>query len=723
MPQYPFQDPRLAWEGRVQDLLARLSLEEKVSQMAHESRAIPRLEIPSYNWWNEGLHGVGRAGVATVFPQAIGLASTFDPDLVHRIARATSDEARAKHHEFARQGYRRQYQGLTFWSPNVNIFRDPRWGRGQETYGEDPFLTGRLGVAFVKGLQGEDPKYLKLVATPKHFAVHSGPEALRHHFDAQVSAKDMRETYLPAFHDCVVEGAAESVMAAYNRTNGEPCSGSKTLLSRILREEWGFQGYVVSDCGAIEDFHAHHSITQTPEQSAAMAVRGGCDLECGRVFSTLVEACGQGLISEAEIDRAVARLLRARFRLGMFDPPESVSYAKIPYDRVDSKEHRELALEAARASIVLLKNQDAFLPLGKDLGCIAVIGPNADDREVLLGNYNGFPSVSVTLLEGIRRAVSAKTRVLYARGSDITKGADSPWGDKADDGFGEALAAADSADVVVMALGLNNRLEGEEGSAARSEWMGDRISIELPAIQRQLFEAVAAKGKPIVLVLLGGSALAIPRENALARAVLLAWYPGEEGGTAVADVLFGDHTPSGRLPVTFVASIDQLPPFTDYSMTGRTYRFMEAEPLYPFGFGLSYTAFRYAGLKLEKHTVPAGQAVRLSVDVSNEGARGGNEIVQVYLTDLEASVRVPLRQLVGFARVYLEPGQTRSVSFTIQARQMSLIDEEGRRILEPGRFRVCVGGRQPDTRSEVLAGTAVLRAEFDVTGKHQELPY
>jgi beta-glucosidase len=723
MPQYPFQDPGLALEERVQDLLSRLSLEEKISQMAHESRAIPRLEIPAYNWWNEGLHGVGRAGVATVFPQAIGLACTFDPDLVRRIASATSDEARAKHHEFARQGYRRQYQGLTYWSPNVNIFRDPRWGRGQETYGEDPFLTGRLGVAFVKGLQGEDPKYLKLVATPKHFAVHSGPEALRHRFDARVSVKDMRETYLPAFRDCVVEGAAESVMAAYNRTNGEPCSGSATLLNNVLREEWGFQGYVVSDCGAIEDFHAHHGITQTPEQSAAMAVRNGCDLECGRIFSRLADARRQGLISEAEIDRAVARLLRARFRLGMFDPAESVPYAKISYDSVDSDGHRELAREAARASVVLLKNQDAFLPLRKDLGCIAVIGPNADDRDVLLGNYNGLPSVSVTILEGIRRAVSTKTRVLYARGSDVMKGPESPWGDKPDDGFGEALAAAESADVVVMVLGLNNHVEGEEGSATSSEWSGDRVTIELPALQRQLFEEVAAKAKPIVLVLLAGSALAIPREDSISRAVLMAWYPGEEGGTAVAEVLFGDSTPSGRLPVTFVKNVDQLPPFTDYAMTGRTYRFMAAEPLYPFGFGLSYVSFRYAGLKLEKTAVPAGETLGLSVDVKNEGARGGHEIVQVYLADLEASVRVPLRQLVGFARVYLEPGQTRRMSFTIEPRQMSLIDEEGRRILEPGRFRVCAGGCQPDARSESLTGTAVLCAEFEVTGKRTELPY
>ena len=723
MPQYPFQDPRLALEERVKDLVARLSLEEKVSQMAHESKPIPRLDVPAYNWWNEGLHGVGRAGVATVFPQAIGLAATFDPDLVGRIAEATSDEARAKHHEFARQGYRRQYQGLTFWSPNVNIFRDPRWGRGQETYGEDPFLTGRMGVAFVKGLQGRDPKYLKLVATPKHFAVHSGPEALRHQFDARVSPKDMRETYLPAFRDCVVEGAAESVMGAYNRTNGEPCSGSPTLLSKILRDEWGFKGFVVSDCGAIEDFHAHHSITKTPEESAAMAVRNGCDLECGHVFSRLVEACRQGLISEAEIDRAVGRLFRARFRLGMFNPPESVSYTAISYGTVDSKAHRDLARRAARASVVLLKNRDSLLPLSKDLGCIAVVGPNADDREVLLGNYNGLPSASVTILEGIRKAVSSKTRVLYARGSDLIRGPDSPWGDKPDDGFGEAMAAAEIADVVIMVLGLNNRVEGEEGSAASSEWSGDRLSIELPALQRQLFEAVAAKGKPIVLVLLTGSPLAIPRENAVSRAVLLAWYPGEEGGAAIADVLFGDYAPSGRLPVTFVESADQLPPFTDYSMAGRTYRFIESEPLYPFGFGLSYTTFHYSGLKLEQPAVPAGEALGLSVNVQNDGARASDEVVQVYLTDLEASVRVPLRQLAGFARVHLEPGQARNVTFSIQPSQMSLIDEEGRRTLEPGRFRVCVGGHQPDARSHTLAGTAAVCAEFEVTGKRLELAY
>jgi beta-glucosidase len=723
MPKFPFLDPDLPLNERVQDLLGRLTLQEKVSQMVYDSMAIPRLDIPEYNWWNEALHGVGRAGVATVFPQAIALAATFDTELMGRVASAISDEARAKHHEFARQGYRRQYHGLTFWSPNVNIFRDPRWGRGQETYGEDPHLTGRMGVAFIKGLQGNDPKYLKLAATPKHFAAHSGPEAFRHHFDARVSVKDLRETYLPAFRDCVVEGKAESVMGAYNRTNGEPCCASPTLLGKILREEWGFQGYVVSDCGAILDFHAHHTVTSTPEQSAALAVNNGCDLECGMVFPSLVDAVEHGLIGEGEIDRALARLLRTRFRLGMFDPPERVPYARIPYEKIDCAEHRSLARQAARESLVLLKNEEGFLPLRKDLGCIAVIGPNADDRDVLLGNYNGLPSKSVTILEGIRRAVTPETRVLYSPGADVARDDGYEWSEKADDGFAEALAAADRADAVVLVLGLNNRLEGEQGSAAQTKWQGDRVRIELPAIQRRLCEAVAAKGKPVVLVLMSGSALAVAREAEAARAVLLAWYPGEEGGAAVAEVLFGDYSPSGRLPVTFVASTDQLPPFSEYAMAGRTYRYMEAEPLYPFGYGLSYASFRYSELTLDGAAVPAGSPLAVSAKVSNVGSRGGEETVQLYLTDLEASVPVPLRRLVGFTRVTLAAGETKKVSFSISGREMALIDNEGRRILEPGRFRLSLGGRQPDPRSEALARTAVLSAEFEVQGRRKELPY
>jgi beta-glucosidase len=470
MANLPFRNPDLPVAERVKDLLKRLTLPEKISQMIHASVAIPRLDIPAYNWWNETLHGVARAGVATVFPQAIGLAAAFDAEMLHRVADAISVEARAKHHEFARQGYRRQYQGLTSWSPNINIFRDPRWGRGQETYGEDPFLTGRLGVSFVKGLQGDDPKYLKQVATPKHFAVHSGPEALRHHFDARVSPKDLRETYLPAFRDCVVEAGAASVMAAYNRTNGEPCCGSRTLLTDVLRKEWGFTGTVVSDCGAIEDFHAHHTVTSSPEQSAALAVKNGCDLECGRVYPSLEEAVAHGLISETEIDTAVSRLLETRFRLGLFDPDDRVPYSRIPYEAADSAEHRALARESARASMVLLKNEGGILPLSKDIGCIAVIGPNADEREVLAGNYNGRSARSVTVLEGIRRAVSPATRIIYAQGSDILLNTPSIWGEYPDDGFGEALAAAERADAVIMVLGLNSKIEGEEGSAPLSPW-------------------------------------------------------------------------------------------------------------------------------------------------------------------------------------------------------------------------------------------------------------
>ncbi len=722
MAKHPFLDSDLPLEKRVEDLLHRLTLEEKVSQMVHSSSAIPRLGIPEYNWWNEGLHGVGRAGIATVFPQAIGMAAAFDPALITRVAEAIADEALAKHHEFARQGYRRQYQGLNYWSPNVNIFRDPRWGRGQETYGEDPYLTGRLGVAFVKGLQGEDPARPKLVATPKHFAVHSGPEALRHHFDAVVSQKDLRETYLPAFRDCVVEGRAGSVMGAYNRTNGEACCASPTLLQKILREEWGFDGFVASDCGAIVDIYMNHTMVSSPERAAALAVRNGCDLECGHVYPSLVQAVAQGLIKEEEIDRALSRLLAARIRLGTFDPPQKDPRAKVPYEKVDCPEHRALALEAARASVVLLKNQGGILPLRKDISCIAVIGPNAADPEVLLGNYNGTPSRSVTILEGIRQAVSPRTRVMYAKGSEILD-KNFIWGEKNDDHFGEALAAADRAEAVIMVMGINNMIEGEEGAARLSQWAGDRIRIELPAIQRSLFQAVAAKGKPVILVLMSGSPLAVGEEADASRAVLQAWYPGEEGGTAVADVIFGTCSPFGRLPVTFVKSTDQLPPYTDYAMTGRTYRFMEEEPLYPFGYGLSYTSFEYSDLALSGASVRAGEPLSVSVKVTNTGAREGDEIVQLYLTDLESSVRVPLRQLVGFSRVHLPAGKSAVVSFQVTAAQMSVIDDAGGRVLEPGRFRLHAGGRQPDPRSQALCGTPVLSAEFQVTGQRKALPY
>jgi len=718
-----YLDPDQPLEKRVDDLVSRLTLEEKISQMIYASSAIPRLGIPEYNWWNECLHGVARAGTATVFPQAIGMAASFNDELLHRVACAISDEARAKHHEFARQGDRSIYKGLTFWSPNINIFRDPRWGRGQETYGEDPYLTGRMGVAFVKGLQGDHPKYLKTVATPKHFAVHSGPEPLRHSFDARVSEKDLRETYLPAFKECVKEGGAVSVMGAYNRTNGEPCCASPTLLQKILRDEWGFDGYVVSDCGAIHDIHAHHKVTNTPEESAALAVNAGCDLCCGREFESLVNAVKQGLISEEVIDKAVKRLFKARFQLGMFDPPERVPYAQIPYEVNDCEEHRRLALEMARESMVLLKNEGGLLPLKKDLKAIAVIGPNADSKKVLLGNYNGTPSKYVTALEGIRAKVSPQTRVYYAEGCELISTQSSFWGQEPTSGFAEALAAAQMADVVIMCLGLSPELEGEEGDAARSTAGGDKTSLALPDIQEELLKAVCATGKPVVLVLFSGSPVAINWAQENVPAILQAWYPGEEGGTAIADVLFGDYNPGGRLPVTFVKSTEQLPPFTDYSMKGRTYRYMEDEPLYPFGYGLSYTTFEYSNLKLSAQAIEAGQSLTVSVDVKNAGNIAGDEVVQVYLKDLEASVDVPIYKLEGFRRVKLQPGEATTVTFTLTPRQMALIDNDGRCILEPGKFRVMVGGRQPDRRSEALAKTSILVGEFEVRGEPLELEY
>jgi len=719
----PFRDQKLSYAERANDLLGRLTLEEKVSQMTYQSAAIPRLGIPEYNWWNECLHGVGRAGIATVFPQAIGLAATFDEPLVHRVAVATSDEARAKHHESARQGDRRIFKGLTFWTPNVNIFRDPRWGRGQETYGEDPYLAGRLGVAFVKGLQGDDPTHLKLVATPKHFAVHSGPEALRHSFDARVSEKDLRETYLAAFKECVVEGRAASVMGAYNRTNGEPCCASPTLLEKILREEWGFDGCVVSDCGAIADIHLHHKVTTTAEESAALAVGSGCDLCCGQDYRSLVEAVRQGLITEEAIDRSVRRLLTARLLLGMFDDPATVQYAQIPYEVNDSPEHRRLALDAARESIVLLKNGEALLPLRKELGAIAVIGPNADSRSVLLGNYSGLPSSSVTVLDGIQAKVAAGTKVIYARGCDLVAKGPDHWGRRDDDGFSEARSAAARADVVVMCLGISASLEGEEGDAPGSESQGDRVHIGLPDVQERLLRAVAAMGKPIVLVLMSGSAVALGWAAEHVRAILTGWYPGEEGGTAIAEVLFGDYNPAGRLPITFVRSVEQLPAFGDYRMKGRTYRYLTEDPLYPFGYGLSYTSFAYRNLSLSKGSILPGDNVRVRVEVENSGKRSGDEVVQLYVSDLEASVEVPHWSLKAFRRVRLEPGERRVLEFDLTSRQLALIDNNGRCILEPGLFRLYLGGGQPDSCSRSLSRGSPLSVDLTVEGEATQLEY
>ncbi len=851
----PYKNPALSVEERVIDLVSRMTLEEKVSQLLNGAAAIERLDVPEYDWWNECLHGVARAGLATVFPQAIGLAATWDTELMHRAATAISDEARAKHHEFLRRGKRGIYQGLTFWSPNINIFRDPRWGRGMETYGEDPYLTGKMGVSFVRGLQGDDPKYLKVVSTPKHYAVHSGPEPDRHAFDAKTDERDLRETYLPHFKACIEEAKAFSVMCAYNRYEGEACCGSNRLLTKILREEWGFEGYVVSDCDAIRDIWEGHKVVQTSPEAAALGIKSGCDLNCGVEYKSLLEAAKTGLITEQEIDVSVKRLFRARFRLGMFDPQDMVPYAKIPYSVVDSNKHKELALEAARKSIVLLKNENNMLPLKKDLGTIAVIGPNADDLEVLLGNYNGTPSHPITPLKGIRQKVSQKTKVLYSLGcewaenlphfevvpssalfiteegkrrnglkgdyfknrdfkgepafSRIDREVNFNWWDRApakdfdDDNFGvrwtgelvppvtgkyalgaeglngfrlyledellvkfssrhqpektyqsleleagkpykikvefferigeahikllwsvpgrdyekEAVDAAKQAEAVIMFMGLSPRLEGEEMEVKVEGFKGgDRLTLDLPAIQERLLKTIHALGKPIVLVLLNGSALAVNWANENIPAIIEAWYPGQAAGAAIADVIFGDYNPGGRLPITFYKSVDQLPSFIDYAMKGRTYRYFEGEPLYPFGFGLSYTLFKYSNLSAPK-IVQAREDVIISVDVENAGKMAGEEVVELYLTDVEASAPVPIRALKAFERISLRPGEKKTVRFTLAPEQLSLIDNNFKRVIEPGVFEVAVGGKQPGFKGSADARTTgALSARFEVKG-------
>jgi len=682
-----YLDTALPPAERAADLVSRMTPDEKISQMVHDAPAIERLGVPAYNWWNECLHGVARAGRATVFPQAIGLAATFDAPLMERAAEAISDEARAKYHQSVRQLNRRQYFGLTCWTPNINIFRDPRWGRGQETYGEDPHLTARMGVAFCRGLQGDDERYLKCVATAKHYAVHSGPEADRHAFDAVVGQRDLRETYLPAFAACVVVAGCWSVMGAYNRTNGEVCCGSETLLGKILRDEWGFTGYVVSDCGAIGDFHLHHKVTASAAESAALAVKNGCDLNCGCSYNALRMALDDGLIDEAEIDVAVTRLFEARFRLGMFDPDEQVPYAATGAEAVGCDEHVGLARRMARESIVLLKN-DGLLPLSKALGKVLVVGPNAVGMDVLLANYFGYSDRCVTPLEGILGAVSVGMQVEYVAGCELAG--------ESTEGFAGAVGAAVDADVIVACMGLTARLEGEEGAAADSDAGGDRRHIDLPGVQEELLKQLHATGKPVVLVLFSGSAVAVNWAAEKLPAIVQAWYPGETGGSAIADVLFGDYNPAGRMPVTVPKSLDDLPPFDDYAMAGRTYRFQQDEPLYRFGYGLSYTTFEYSDLRLSASEIGPDERVTVTVDVRNTGGRAGDEVVQLYVRDVEASVPVPIRHLEGFRRIHLAAGETQTVAFTLTPSQLACYDDTGGAIVEPGTFAISVGGGQPD---------------------------
>jgi beta-glucosidase len=718
-----YKNENLSFEERTKDLVARMTLEEKVTQMVYNAPSIPRLGIPSYNWWNEALHGVARAGVATMFPQAIAMAATFDEDLLEQVADVISTEARAKFHEAQRKGDHGIYKGLTFWSPNINIFRDPRWGRGHETYGEDPYLTGRLGVAFVKGLQGKDQKYMKAAACAKHFAVHSGPESERHSFNAVVSKKDLRETYLPAFKECVKEAGVESVMGAYNRTNGEPCCGSNMLLKETLREEWGFGGHVVSDCWALKDFHEHHGVTRTAPESVALALNNGCDLNCGVMYANLLIAHKEGLVTEEAIDRAVTRLMMTRMKLGLFDAPEKVPYTTIPYEVNECREHREFALKVAKKSLVLLKNENNLLPIQKEkIKSIAVIGPNANSRDALIGNYYGTASEYVTILEGIQEAVGKDTRVYHSQGCHLYRDKVEGLGEPKDR-FAEALAAVERADVVVMCLGLDANIEGEEGDASNEYASGDKNHLNLPGLQQELLERVCQTGKPVVLVLLAGSALAVTWADEHIPAIVQGWYPGAEGGRAIASLLFGDFSPSGRLPVTFYRTTEELPDFHEYAMKNRTYRYMETEALYPFGYGLSFTRFEYGNIQVDSNRISAGESITCSITVKNMGSFASDEVVQLYLKDKEASVEVPTWQLRGIRNIHLKPGEEKTIQFTLTPRLMALIDNEGRCVLEPGAFEVYIGGSQPDERSRKLTGSHVLKTVFEVTGQPVELEY
>ncbi len=845
-------DIDLSREERIELLLNEMTLEEKIGQMVYSAPAIDRLGVSAYNWWNEALHGVARSGYATVFPQSITIAGSFDTNLMYRVATVISDEARAKHHEMERRGKRGIYQGLTFWSPNINIFRDPRWGRGHETYGEDPFLTGKIGAGFVRGLQGDHPDYLKVVATAKHYAVHSGPEPLRHEFNARVSDRDLFETYLPAFKRLVTEANVYSFMCAYNQFRDHPACANPYLYN-ILRNEWGFNGYIVSDCWAISDFFRFQGYSADAAEASAIAVRAGTDLNCGNSYPRLKQAIERGLITEDEIDVSVRRLLEARFRLGMFDPQEAVPYAQIPFSVNGADVHATLAREAAQKSIVLLKNSNDILPLGTDIKTLAVIGPNADNWEALLGNYNGIAKNPVTVLQGIKNKLEPKVTVLHAEGSHLAEGvhnlvpvpsvylrssdgrqgltgsyyanvrfegdpqfirlddnidfyweSHAPSPDLPDDDFSvrwsgyilppitgtyqlgcwgmptldvwvedekilshntehhafhherplfmeagkaykivyeyrnwygdgdvrllwsmpgrdllnEALEVAEKADAVLLVLGLSQRLEGEEMELKVDGFEGgDRTHLNLPTAQEELLQAVHQTGKPLIVVLLNGSALSVNYAATHANAILTAGYPGEQGGNAVADVLTGAYNPAGRLPVTYYASVDQLPPFDEYDMHERTYRYFTGEPLFPFGHGLSYTSFGYSNLQLPKQAA-AGEAVSISVKVTNTGYYAGDEVVQLYLTDEVGSTPRPIRQLEGFKRISLKAGESQEVYVSLDPEQFSMINTAGDRVIEPGWFTITVGGKQPGFKGLADATTTeTISGRIRLTGR------
>ncbi|WP_221032667.1 glycoside hydrolase family 3 N-terminal domain-containing protein [Actomonas aquatica] len=690
---HPFQDPAVPTSERVEDLLSRLTLEEKVNQLLHENRAVERLDVPEYNWWNEACHGIGRNGRATIFPQPIALGATFNRDLVRHVAAVISDEAQAKHHAALRAGRRGQYQGLTFWTPNINIFRDPRWGRGMETYGEDPYLMGELGTATVEGLQGnpaDNNDYLKAAACAKHYAVHSGPEQDRHHFDARPSRKDLRETYLPAFKK-LVEASVETVMGAYNRVDGEPACGSSQLLVDILRDEWGFQGHVVSDCWAIRDFHEHHQVTKTASESAALALKQGCDLNCGCTYNDLLAAVAEGLITEAHIDVSVRRLLSTKFRLGLLDPVGSTPWAGTPIDIVDSPQHRDLSRRAAIDSMVLLKNDNQLLPLRDNPDGLMVCGPLAGGIGSVLGNYYGVSGRLVTLAEGIIGRVAEGVRVEYRHGCPLQ-------GDKAP-GVNYTFDTAKACEVVIAVLGIDHTLEGEEGDAVASASGGDRAYIELPPAQLDFIKELRASAPKLVVVLVGGGALAIPEVHELADAVLQIWYPGCEGGTALANVLFGDAAPGGKLPITVPRATADLPPFADYAMAGRTYRFATTEPLYPFGFGLSYSSLNYGKLSL---TPAADGTVTATTTVTNTGNRDVAEAVQCYIQPPRSWPDAPLATLVDFRKIELPAGASREVTFHLPPSAFRQVDATGQHVDVPGNYGIVISSASPGDRAQTL---------------------
>ena len=698
------------YRRRAQELVAQMTLEEKIMQTIYQSPAIERLGIKAYNWWNEALHGVARAGTATVFPQAVGMAAAFDEDLMEQVGDAVSTEARAKFAMQQEGDDKDIYKGLTFWAPNVNIFRDPRWGRGHETFGEDPYLTSRLGVRYIMGLQGHDENYLKSAACAKHFAVHSGPEDVRHSFDARVSEQDLRETYLPAFQACVQEAGVETVMGAYNRTNGEPCCGSGRLLKEILRQEWGFEGHVTSDCWAVKDFHEYHGVTATPVESVSLAMNNGCDLNCGTLFLYLKQAVEEGMVDEKRIDEAVVNLFTSRMKLGVFDEKGANPYDNIPYTVVDSPEMRRMNEQVAERCVFLLKNENQTLPLQKDkIRTFCVIGPNADNRRALVGNYEGTASRYVTVLEGIQDYVGDDVRVLYSEGCHLYKDRTSGLAQE-NDRASEVRGVCRESDVVIAVMGLDASLEGEEGDTGNEYGSGDKPNLDLPGLQRDILKIAKESGKPVILVLLTGSAMAVTWEDENLDAIVQGWYPGAQGGAAIARILFGDANPEGKLPVTFYRTAEELPAFEDYSMKGRTYRYMKQDALYPFGYGLSYTDYTYADAMLVSDDIRGEKGVVLQAQVTNAGAVDGIETVQVYV-GLERE-DAPNPQLKKIVKVPLKAGETKKIEAVLPREAFMLYDEKGEHVLNPGTYHIYVGGSQPDARSRELTKKEVCHLQI-----------